>query len=67
MEQNDLFTHNEEQANKYSALCLLVAAGIATVMWLLNVLGFFIVDDLSMNISMSIGIAFLLAPYLMDR
>ena len=67
MEQNDLFTHNEEQANKYSALCLLVAAGIATVMWLLNVLGFFIVDDLSMNISMSIGVAFLLVPYLMVR
>ena len=67
MEQTDLFTHNEEQANKYSALCLLTAAGIAAVMWLLNVLGFFIVDDLSMNISMSIGIAFLLAPYLLVR
>ena len=67
MEQTDLFAHNEEQANKYSALCLLVAAGIATIMWLLNVLGFFIVDDLSMNISMSVGIVFLLAPYLLVR
>lgn len=63
----DIFESNEKKANKYTAFCTLIAAGTAVLMWLLNLLGFFIVDQHLMNVSMPIGVALFLAPSLLVR
>ena len=62
MDNNDLLKYNEKQANQYALICMQLAAGICAVMWLLNIFGFFIVDQLSMNICMPVGISFFLLP-----
>ena len=62
MDNNDLLQYNEKQANRYAQICMILAAGISAVMWLLNILGFFIVEQRSMNICMPIGIFFFLLP-----
>lgn len=63
----DIFTTNEEKANRYTALCTLNAAGVAVLMWLLNVCGFFIVDQHLMNVAMPFGVALFLLPSLLVR
>lgn len=62
-----IFQANEESANRYTALCLAVAAGVAVLMWVLNLMGFFIIDDTLMNVAMPIGIALFLLPSLLVR
>lgn len=61
-EQDSLFIDNEKQANRYTAISLLVSAGIVLLVWLLNTLNFFIVDKTLMNIVMPIAIVFLVTP-----
>lgn len=63
----DLFQHNEEQANHYTALCLRLAAIIAAVIWMLNVAGFFIVDRTMMNMIMPLSIVMFLIPTALER
>ena len=63
----NIFTTNEEKANRYTALCTLNAAGVAVLMWLLNVCGFFIVDQHLMNVAMPFGVALFLLPSLLVR
>ncbi len=64
-ESHALFAENEQNADRYSSVCLLVASGMLVVMWILNLIGFFIVDKTMMNLVMPIGlILFLLPPLL---
>lgn len=63
----DIFRLNEEKANRYTAFCMVIAAVVTVLMWLLNVLGFFIVDQTLMNIAMPIGVAMFLLPSLLVR
>lgn len=63
----DIFKLNEKKANRYTAFCLLIAAGIAALMWILNILGFFIVDKRLMNTAMPVGVALFLLPSLLVR
>lgn len=62
-----IFEKNEESANRYAALCMLAAAGVAALMWGLNLLGFFIVDGWLMNVTMPVGILLFLLPSLLVR
>ena len=62
-----IFSENEVQANHYSVLCLRYAALTAALMWLLNLVGFFIVDPTQMNVSMPIGICLMLLPSLFKK
>ena len=57
MEQREIFRRNEADANRYAALCMRVAAVVAALMWVLNLLGFFIVDPVLMNLAMPVGIS----------
>ncbi len=50
-ESDDLFADNEGKTNHYTVVCLRFAAGVVAVMWLLNLLGFFIVDQTMMILS----------------
>lgn len=63
----DIFKANEKKANRYTAFCLLIAAGIAALMWILNILGFFIVDKRLMNTAMPVGVALFLLPSYLVR
>ena len=63
----DIFRVNEEKANKYTAFCTFIAAVVAVLMWLLNLCGFFIVDQNLMNIAMPGGVALFLLPSLLVR
>ncbi len=63
----DIFKLNEKKANHYTAFCLLFAVGIAALMWILNILGFFIVDKELMNTAMPVGVALFLLPSLLVR
>lgn len=65
--QRNIFSANEEKANRYTAFCTLIAAVVAVLMWLLNICGFFIVDQQLMNIAMPIGVALFLIPSLLLR
>lgn len=65
--QKDIFQINEEKANRYTAYCMVIAAVVTVLMWLLNVLGFFIVDQMLMNIAMPIGVVMFLFPSLLIR
>ncbi len=64
---NTILQDNEKQANTYTTLCLLLAAGLLLACWVLNGLGFFVVNPLSMNLISPIGIVLLGFPYLLDR
>lgn len=63
----DIFNLNEEKANRYTAFCMLIAAGVVVLMWLLNTMGFFIVDQNLMNFAMPIGMVLFLMPSLFVR
>ena len=63
----DIFEKNEENANRYAAFCMLVAAAVAVLMWGLNILGFFIVEKWLMNAAMPVGILLFLLPSLLTR
>lgn len=63
----DIFIMNEKKANRYTAFCTLIAAAVAVLMWLLNLCGFFIVDQQLMNIAMPAGVALFLLPSLLIR
>lgn len=63
----DVFRQNERDANRYTAVCTLAAAGVALLMWLLNSLDFFIVDKSMMNLTMPIGTALFALPFLMVK
>ena len=63
----NLFRDNEKHANNYAAYCLRCAAVLSALMWILNILGFFIVDKVMMNIIMPVGILFFLLPTLFIR
>lgn len=64
---SDIFVINEKKANRYTAFCTLIAAVVAVLMWLLNLCGFFIVDQQLMNIAMPAGVALFLLPSLLIR
>ena len=36
----NIFQVNEENANRYIAICMAITAGAALLMWVLNLLGF---------------------------
>ncbi len=61
----DVFQANERDANRYTALCMLAAAGVTLVMWLLNSLNFFIVDKGMMNLAMPVGMVLFALPFLL--
>lgn len=63
----DIFKVNEEKANRYTAFCTFIAAVVAVLMWLLNLCGFFIVDQHLMNVAMPGGVALFLLPSLLVR
>ena len=63
----DVFRQNERDANRYTAVCTLAAAGVALLMWLLNSLDFFIVDKSMMNLTMPIGTALFALPFVMVK
>lgn len=63
----NIFRVNEEKANRYTAFCTFIAAVVAVLMWLLNLCGFFIVDQHLMNIAMPAGVALFLLPSLLVR
>lgn len=63
----DIFRVNEEKANRYTAFCTFVAAVVAVLMWVLNLCGFFIVDQHLMNVAMPAGVALFLLPSLLVR
>ncbi|MBQ6716756.1 MAG: PP2C family protein-serine/threonine phosphatase [Clostridia bacterium] len=65
--KSSLLRLNEERANHYTALCLRIAAVIALLMWILNMVGFFIVDRTMMNLAMPTGIVLLLLPSVLER
>lgn len=62
IQHGDLLLRNETDANRYCAICQIIAAAISLAMWLLNVFGFFIVDDLLMNVAMPVSIFLFLLP-----
>lgn len=64
-QHGDLLLRNETDANRYCAICQIIAAAISLVMWLLNIAGFFIVDDLLMNVAMPVSIALFLLSALL--
>ncbi len=63
----DVFRQNERDANRYTAVCTLAAAGVALLMWLLNSLDFFIVDKSMMNLTMPIGTLLFALPFVMVK
>lgn len=58
------FRDNEKEANSYSARCMLVLCLVVALIWLLNVIGVFIVPSLMMAIAAAGGIIFFLLPSL---
>ena len=62
-----LFRENEKNANHYTAVCLIFAAGICALVWILNLLDFFIIDDVLMNTAMPIGMALFLSAFSMEK
>ena len=63
----DLFRENEKNANHYTVRCLMFAAGVTVLIWILNLLNFFIVDDALMNLVMPVSIVLLLIPLLLEK
>ena len=62
-----LFKENEKNANHYTVRCLMFSAVVTVLIWILNLLDFFIVDDALMNLVMPISIVLLLVPLLLER
>lgn len=58
----DGFSEHELIANIYVANCLAVVAALAALIWVLNSVGFFTIDHLTMNVSICAGMFFLLIP-----
>lgn len=63
----ELFRENEKNANHYTVRCLMFAAGVTVLIWVLNLLNFFIVDDALMNLVMPVSIVLLLIPLLLEK
>ncbi len=61
------FLENEKEANKYTERCMVVMAAIIAVIWVLNLLGVFIVPQGIMAISSICAIVLLLLPTLLGR
>ncbi len=70
MKQNDYhsaFSENEKEANKYSEKCMRVMAIVIAVIWMLNLLGVFIVPQGIMAIASVGSILLLLTPTVVGR
>ncbi len=65
--KQELFKENEKNANHYTVRCLMFAAVVTVLIWILNLLDFFIVDDALMNLVMPISIVLLIIPLLLER
>ena len=65
--EQGLYQENERNANHYTIRCLMFAAGITVLIWILNLLDFFAVDDIFMNVAMPIGIGLMMIPLFLDR
>ena len=61
------FAENEKEANLYAARCMRVLAAVVAVIWVLNVLGGFIVPKAIMAVAGIGGILLLLLPSLLLR
>ena len=59
------FAENEKEANLYAARCMRVLAVVVAVIWVLNILGVFIVPKTIMAIAGIGGISLLLLPSLL--
>lgn len=59
------FRENEKEANLYSARCMRILALVIALIWLLNVLGIFIVPRVIMNTAAVGGILIMLLPTLL--
>ena len=65
--EKELYQENEKNANHYTIRCLMYAAGITVLIWILNLLDFFAVDDVLMNVAMPIGICLMMIPLFLER
>ena len=65
--EQGLYQENERNANHYTIRCLMFAAGITVLIWILNLLDFFAVDDALMNVAMPIGISLMMVPLFLER
>ena len=65
--EQGLYQENEKNANHYTIRCLIFAAGITVLIWILNLLDFFAVDDILMNVAMPIGIVLMVIPLFLER
>ena len=65
--EQGLYKENERNANHYTIRCLMFAAGVTVLIWILNLLDFFAVDDILMNVAMPIGIGLMTVPLLLER
>lgn len=63
--QGTVFREAEIDANKYAARCLCVACIIVILGWVLNLVGFFVADELILNTSASIAIFALASPMIL--
>jgi len=61
------FAENEKEANLYAARCMRVLAAVIAVIWILNILGLFIVPDVIMAIAGAGGILLFLLPTILLR
>ncbi len=57
-----IFSENEKEANKYTAKCMLVMAAVVAVVWILNIIGIFIVPDDIMAIAAMVSLILFLVP-----
>ena len=58
---------NEKQANKIAARVMLCTWGLYTLVYLLNLLGIFIIDGTVMNIAYVVGSVVLILPWLIVK
>ena len=65
--EQTLFKENEKNANHYTVRCLTFAAIVTVLIWILNLLNFFVVDDTLMNLVMPISIVLLIIPLLLEK
>ncbi len=61
------FLKNERQANVYMSRCMLVFALVVVFVWILNILGVFIVPETIMTIAAVSGIVLLSVPWFVCR
>ena len=64
--EQGLYEENERDANHYTIRCLMFAAGVTVLIWILNLLDFFAVDDVLMNVAMPIGIGLMMIPLFLE-